>query len=239
MNMTPSSSLADRLKIAMTARKLKQAQLSKLVGEVSGLPISQVAIQKITSGQTQHSKRLPDIARALGVSVEWLAYGSDDSRFPDTGTTLVPVGRTTALSSNTDMEERVIRRGTVPVIGIAKLGTDGYFEIEGYAKGSLRIHSDDPDAYGLRIKGHTMSPRIKHNEFVLVEPNQELVAFEEVLVKTVEGLWMIKIFARCEDGFYRFDSVNEDVGPIYLAAEEIAEIHFVGGILKSTRYFEP
>jgi Predicted transcriptional regulator len=243
MNTTSLPPLAERLKTAMAARNLSGTQLSKLVGVTSGTPISQVAIQKITSGKTLHSKRLPDIAKTLGVTVEWLAYGEDSSRNPDSGTTLVDVGETTTQSSNTDMEERKLRKGFIPVVGTAQLGDDGFFDADGYpvghGAGYLQIHSDDPDAYGLRVKGDSMSPRIKHGEYVVIEPNQPLVDYEEVLVMTIDGRKMIKVFSGKKDGFYRLESINEDHGPIHIAVDAVEAIHYVAGILKGSRYFEP
>lgn len=243
MNTTSLPPLAERLKTAMAARSLSGKQLSKLVSAVSGNPISQVAIQKITSGKTLHSKRLPDIAKTLGVTAEWLAFGEDSSRFPDTGTTLVLVGETTAQSSNTDTEERKLRKGHVPVVGTAQLGDDGFFDAEGYpvghGAGYLNINSDDPDAYGLRVKGDSMSPRIRHGEYVLIEPNQPLVDYEEVLVMTLDGRKMIKVFSGRKDGFYRLESINAEHGPIHVAVDAVEAIHYVAGILKGSRYFEP
>lgn len=238
-NLSPT--LAERLTSAMKARKLTQAQLAALVSTHSGFPISQVAIQKITSGKTRHTRRLDDLARALGVSAEWLGYG--DSPFPESGATLTPEpNHSSAVLQNTDRDELKIKWGSVPVVGKAKLGEDGYFDEEGYppgfGDGCLRIQSDDPDAYGLRVYGDSMSPRIKHGEFVVIEPNQPPVRYEEVLVKTVDGRKMIKVFAGYTEGYYRFDSVNEDHKPIHLAAEEVEAIHYVAGILKKSRYFE-
>lgn len=234
-NLSPT--LAERLTSAMKARKLTQVQLAARVSTLSGFPISQVAIQKITSGKTKHSRRIPDIARALDVSPEWLGFG--DSPFPESGATLTEPNRS---SASTDRDELKIKWGSVPVVGKAKLGEDGYFDEEGYppgfGDGCLRIHSDDPDAYGLRVYGDSMSPRIKHGEFVVIEPNQPPVRYEEVLVKTVDGRKMIKVFADYAEGYYRFDSVNEDHKPIHLAAEEVEAIHYVAGILKKSRYFE-
>lgn len=240
MKTTQTSTLAERLNNAMKARNLKQRQLSELVTELSGAPISQVAIQKITSGKTQHSKRITDIARALNVSAEWLAHGS--SPFPPDGTTLSSDGFENGAGENTDREERKIRWGTVPVVGTAQLGDDGYFEDEGYpvghGSGVLRIQSSDPDAYGLRLLGDSMQPRIMHGEFVLVEPNTPPVLYEEVLVKTVDGKKMIKIFAQLADGFYRFDSINHDHPPIHLRVDQVESVHYVAGILKKSRFFE-
>ena len=239
MNTTTPPTLADRLKASMAARNLSGYQLAKLVSETSGAPLSQVSIQKITSGNTLNSKRLPDIARALGVTVEWLAHGEDDSRFSHTTTTLVDVGSAAVQPSDTDTEERKLKKGSVPVVGIAQLGDDGYFDGDGSPSGFLKIHSDDPDAYGLRVKGDSMSPRIKHGEYVVIEPNQPLMMHEDVLAITSDGRKMIKVFCGLKDGFYRFESINEDHKPIHVAAENIEAIHYVAGILKGSRYFEP
>lgn len=240
MKKTPTPTLAQRLGNAMRERNLTQRQLSELVTSLSGSPISQVAIQKITCGKTQHTKRLTDIARALNVSAEWLAHGC--SPFPPSGTTLSLEVDSTGEVGNTDKEELKIRWGTVPVVGTAQLGDDGYFEDEGYpaghGSGVLRIQSSDPDAYGLRLLGDSMQPRIMHGEFVLVEPNTPPVLYEEVLVKTVDGRKMIKIFAQLADGFYRFDSINHDHPPIHLRVDQVESVHYVAGILKKSRFFE-
>jgi phage repressor protein C with HTH and peptisase S24 domain len=243
MNTDNLPTLADRINAAMQARNLKQRQLSELVSRLSGIPISQVAIQKITSGKTQYPKRLPDIARALNVPAEWLAHGSTFSS--DTPQALKTDGLTieSSQNNNTDMDEWTVKRGSVPVVGTAQLGNNGYFEEEGYPAGHgagfLKIQRDDPDAYGLRVVGDSMSPRIKHGEFVVIEPNQPAVQYEEVLVKTVDGRKMIKVFAQLQDGFYRFESVNEDHPPIHVAVEQVEAIHYVAGILKRSRHFEP
>lgn len=39
-----------------------------------------------------------------------------------------------------------------------------------YRGGWLKIYSDDPNAYGLRVRGDSMWPRIQSGEFVLIEP---------------------------------------------------------------------
>lgn len=240
MNTTSLPPLAERLKTAMAARNLSGAQLSKLVGVTSGTPISQVAIQKITSGKTQHSKRLHDIARTLGVTAEWLAYGEDSSRFPESGTTLVPVGETTAQSSNTDTEGRKLLQGVVPVVGIAQLDDDGFFRVKYYLAGStgnLNLQSQDPNAYGYKVEGDSMSPRIKHGEFVVVEPGQPPLMHDEVLVILNDGRQMIKVYEGRTGEFYRFGAINENHKTVHVAADTVTAIHYVAGTLKATRFF--
>ncbi|WP_426817652.1 helix-turn-helix domain-containing protein [Winslowiella sp. 2C04] len=67
-----TSNLAERLKAAMSARNMSQASLAEAAG------IAQPSVWKITSGRTQSSKKLVDIANALKVRPEWLLNGSGD-----------------------------------------------------------------------------------------------------------------------------------------------------------------
>lgn len=153
-----------------------------------------------------------------------------------------PAPTTALIASNVQGDPQQVKEGSVPVVGKAMLGPDGYFEATeypvGHGEGYLNIFSTDENAYGLRVVGHSMKPRIKHNEFVLIEPNKEYVAGDEVLIKTVNGQAMIKEFVYFRDGQYRFDSVNDAFDPIYLVGEEIVSIHYVGAIVKSSRFVE-
>lgn len=63
-----------------------------------------------------------------------------------------------------------VRPGLVPVVGDAVLGVDGMIDMVEYRGGWLKIYSDDPNAYGLRVRGDSMWPRIQSGEFVLIEP---------------------------------------------------------------------
>lgn len=142
-------------------------------------------------------------------------------------------------STNISFVRRALE-GAVPVVGYAQLGVDGYFEAldfpAGHGDGYLNIHSDDPKAYGLKVTGDSMHPRIKNGEYVLVEPSKSYFSGDEVMVRTGNGRTMIKEFIYLRDGMYRFDSVNAEHAPIHIAESEIEHIHLVGGILKSSRF---
>jgi phage repressor protein C with HTH and peptisase S24 domain len=232
--------LAARLAFAMKTRQLTQRGTADLVTEQSGVKLSQVAIQKIQSGATLNPKRLPDIARALGVATDWLAYGSPDGKTP---ASLNNLDAKDASGGIEEQDGRKLRRGAVPVTGTAQLGLDGYFESDGAqggkANGYIAIFSDDPDAYALRVTGDSMSPRIRHGEFVVIEPGRQLIQQEECLVQLADGRKMIKIFVYLRDGFYRLDSVNHDFAPLHVAAQDVEAVHYVAGIMKGSRYFEP
>jgi len=67
--MVRTMNMADRIKQRRNELELSQRKLADLVG------ISQPAVAKIEKGaETAH---VVDIARALGVTPEWLVYGQD------------------------------------------------------------------------------------------------------------------------------------------------------------------
>lgn len=65
---------AERLNAAMSAADISQGQLADKVG------ISQPAIQKMTSGKTSGSRKMVELANALGVRPEWLSSGVGEMR---------------------------------------------------------------------------------------------------------------------------------------------------------------
>lgn len=133
-------------------------------------------------------------------------------------------------------------RPGVPVVGTAQLGDDGYWhELEypvGQGEGFVRYPTADPNTYALRVKGDSMWPRIKPGEFVVIEPNGPLITGEEVMVQTVDGRSMIKLLISQRDGLVELHSINGEHKPITLESAQIAKMHYVGGILKKSRYYE-
>lgn len=65
---------SERLTAAMAAAGLSQAQLADMVG------VSQPAVQKMAAGKTNGSRKMVELARALGVQAEWLSNGSGPMR---------------------------------------------------------------------------------------------------------------------------------------------------------------
>jgi phage repressor protein C with HTH and peptisase S24 domain len=125
----------------------------------------------------------------------------------------------------------------LPVVGTAKLGDDGHFyELEhpvGHGDGYIDWPSRDQNAYALRCKGDSMKPRIRHGEFVVVEPNHPVAPGDEVLVKAKDGRVMVKVLAYIRDGMVYLESVNEAHPKLSIAQPDIAVMHYVAGIAKS------
>lgn len=132
----------------------------------------------------------------------------------------------------------IIRLGAVPVVGEAILGIDGMIDMLEIHAGWLQIYSSDKDAYGLKVKGDSMWPRIQSGEYVVIEPNTSVHSGDEVFVRTKDGHNMIKIMSRTRDGDLQFSSVNSDHRPITVSPDEIDKMHFVSAIVKHTRYVD-
>lgn len=218
MNIT-----AIRITAAREALGISQSELARELG------ISPQSVQAWESGKnTPRPKRLSSLSSVLCRSVSYL-MGEDggDDESTDNVSAKVGVG---------------IKEGLVPVVGKAQLGVDGFFEAldypVGHGDGYIQLFSDDPNAYALKVVGDSMQPRIRSGEYVLIEPNKPFMSGDEVLVKTHCGRAMIKQLMYRRDGEVRLLSVNDAHPPITLLETEIEKIHFVGAIVKASRFVQ-
>lgn len=63
--------LAERIKLVRENAGLTQADLAKVCG------ISQANISELERGEVGRTSYLPEIARACGISIDWLAFGNE------------------------------------------------------------------------------------------------------------------------------------------------------------------
>lgn len=154
------------------------------------------------------------MATVLGIEPAELAYG-DDSEMEYAGRP---------------------KEGLIRVLGEARMGADGGFDMTEELMGFIQIYSSDPDAYCLRVKGNSMEPRILSGEFVVIEPNAVYYPGDEVFVRTVEGRNMIKIMDYCRDGEYRFSSINKAHDSFTLDFDEVETVSSVAAIVKRSRF---
>lgn len=216
----------DRIKLARKHARLTQGELAERVG------IKQASISDLErgkSGSSTHNAKIADVCR---VNPFWLETGRGDM-----------LDGISIHSGNVLDVPIPIKEGMVPVVGIAKLGAQGYFDAidypVGHGDGCVLISSSDENAYALRVVGDSMEPRIRNGEFVMIEPNRHYVSGDDVLVQFTDGTVvqsMIKVFMHERDGFVRLLSVNDAHAPMTIERERILKIHPVGAILKPSRY---
>ena len=143
------------------ALKLSQPQLASRAG-----CISYQAIQQLEAGGG--TKHLVAIARALGVSAEWLQDGSGPA----------PSGRT--LPSRAALAEKL------KVLGMAECGADGW----SLWNGDVIDMVDRPaalagvaSAYAVYVVGASMEPRYFPGELVMIHPGKPVTPGAFVLVQ--------------------------------------------------------
>jgi len=123
---------------------------------------------------------------------------------------------------------------SIPVVGNAQLGDNGYWnDLEypvGYGDGYINYPTRDQDAYALRCTGDSMKPRIRNGEFVIVEPNRQAKPGDDVVLKSLDGRVMVKTLLYMRDGRVHLLSINEAHPPQSFALNEIDKIHPIAGI---------
>ncbi|ENL5373330.1 helix-turn-helix transcriptional regulator [Salmonella enterica] len=131
---------AERLNAAMTAAGVSQGQLAEMVG------ISQPAIQKMTSGKTNGSRKMVELSHALKVRPEWLSSGIGDMRYEVNKDSSIPPesewGSVDAWDKNTPLPDDEVE---VPFLK----------DIE-FACGDGRVHSEDHNGFKLRFSKATL-----------------------------------------------------------------------------------
>lgn len=167
-------------------------------------------------------EKMNALAAYLNVDVVWLQHGK----------------QVTAESISSVEYVGKVRPGLVPVVGDAVLGVDGMIDMVEYRGGWLKIYSEDPNAYGLRVRGDSMWPRIQSGEFVLIEPGAKIHPGDEVFVRTSDGHNMIKVLNYTREGDYQFTSVNQDHRPITIEKHRVEKVEYVAGILKASRHVD-
>lgn len=187
-------------------------------------------------------KHLPILARLTGTSDRW--WLTKDAPIPPSGEWLATVAISAPPTDQGNAQPETMRPypsgNRIPVVGTAQLGDNGHFvELEypvGHGDGYVDIASRDPNAYALRCRGDSMKPRIQAGEFVVIEPNQEAVPGDEVLVKATDGRVMVKRYLYRRDGRVHLLSVNEAHGPTALEESEVEAMHYVAAIVKAARW---
>lgn len=223
---------ADRLQLVMAEQHLDVNSLAKLLSVESAVVRSwlEPGAPKL---QLHHAVKLQD---AYGYSPAWLINKSGN---PKLNNTIEPELDEPSLPFDTiQIPDNAFRK--IPVRGMAQLGDNGHFvDVEypvGHGDGYVFFPTKDPDAYALRCNGESMRPRVKHNEFVVVEPNTQIQNGDEVLVKSQDGRVMVKELAYVRDGIVHLSSVNERHGMLRIPQDQIERMHFVGGIVKRSAW---
>ncbi|HGH2429917.1 TPA: XRE family transcriptional regulator [Salmonella enterica subsp. enterica serovar Senftenberg] len=159
---------ADRLNAAMSASGLSQAQLAEKVG------ISQPAIQKMSSGKTNGTRKMVELANALKVRPEWLSSGVGDMRYPEgpepSNIRESSLKATIWEDMNRDSEEFV----EIPLLNVSLSAGNGSCELEESSDFALvfrryylkKMGVPESAAKLVRVSGQSMEPTLNDGDVV-------------------------------------------------------------------------
>jgi phage repressor protein C with HTH and peptisase S24 domain len=116
---------------------------------------------------------------------------------------------------------------SVPLIGFAQAGADGFFDDAGFPVGQgwedvVFAGVEDAHAYALEISGDSMAPVYRDGDRVVVAPGDTPRKGDRVVVRTTRGEVMAKEVARLTGDGIELLSLNPDYPGRTLNSSEIA-----------------
>lgn len=171
--------------------------------------------------------QLLDITSVFG---ERAAKGIEERMGKKTGDIFPSLRMSQQASKNID--------GLIPVVGTAKLGDENAYFVEleyppGIGDAYIERATKDKRAYALKCVGDSMTPRIKHGEYVIISPEHPLSPGDEVLVIDEKDRVMVKVWRHSRDGMAYFESINLAYKPFGIPTTEIKKMQYVVGTSKT------
>jgi transcriptional regulator with XRE-family HTH domain len=221
----PDPRIAYNLRKMMEAHKMKQLALSERSG------VGQSTISRILNGEDSPAARtLTKLAAVFSAQLD--DFFREEGHDPGL-TRKHPLPDTAAPEPAIKMP--AFRN--VPVVGAAKLDSNGYFEqLAGdSAGGHVTVSGAAPSAYALRVRGDALHPVIRDGWVIVAEPDQPLTPGEFVVVGLQDGRRMVR-----ELLFERPDSLAfSDVASASRTTfrrSELAFVHAVGPVFPPSRW---
>ncbi|HIH0362170.1 TPA: XRE family transcriptional regulator [Pseudomonas aeruginosa] len=207
--------LPERLSYAMKQSALSQEALAERAG------CSQASIQKILGGKTLKSKFLPDIARALGVNVDWLELG----RRPPPNTTTpgkqrdgapLVLGLLSPWDDDTPLDEDEVELPMYKEVELSSgIGRSEVQMIEGrkvrFSRRTLQAAGVDlHNAVCATNTGNSNFPLILDKATLGVDRGMTRIIDGKIYALDHDGLLRVKFLHRLPGGGLRLRSYNRD-----------------------------
>ena len=222
--------MANRINQKMKKLELTQEALANKVG------ISQTMISKLLRGESKSSKHLVKVAQALGVTAEWLEFGTESS-----GSKLKLVDDTEKESEPFPTEKYAL----IPRYEAKISAGDGYHngdhveisKTHAFRKDWIKKNGwREEDLCVVEASGHSMEPKIGDGDVLLV--NMAEKEFESGRVYMIlfpgEGLRAKRVH-RMADGRIKISSDNPDKAQFpneYYSPEEATHLNIVGKVVQ-------
>jgi phage repressor protein C with HTH and peptisase S24 domain len=221
-------SVATKLKLLIDSAR-SQKEVARLAVVSDGTLINWLR------GHGVRESKLRQVARSLGVSLEWLRGGEGDDATqlaafrakagsPDDPLPWHGLGRKTTFEAQPEVELPDGTKGRyVPLLSCAHAAAweggrshsiDKYIAI-------FALHVDDPSAFAMKVLGNSMEPVLHEGDLVVCSPSHPARDGEAAVVRTRREQIFIN-FCRYRGRRVLVESANPDYKPIDLPLTEIA-----------------
>ena len=122
------------------------------------------------------------------------------------------------------------QKNTIPLLGLAKAGREGYFDSDGYPLDTgdwdgidfpMRIAKG---VYALEVSGNSMEPVYREGDKLVVAPDAEVRTHDRVVVKIKSGEVMVKELKHKSAKQIELKSLNPEHSLIVVPMEEVCWI---------------
>jgi len=116
---------------------------------------------------------------------------------------------------------------TIPLLGLAKAGREGYFDSAGYPLSTGDWDGIDfpiqmaKGVYALEVSGDSMQPVYREGDKLVVQPDAEVRPHDRVVVKIATGEVMVKELQRKSAKQIELKSLNPEHPLIVLSPEDV------------------
>jgi phage repressor protein C with HTH and peptisase S24 domain len=118
------------------------------------------------------------------------------------------------------------RGATVPLLGFAQAGADGFFDAAGFPAGVgwdkvTLPASGENGIYALEVSGDSMLPLYRDGDRIMVSPSEQVRRGDRVVVKTKTGEVMAKVLARQTANVVELHSLNPSHAPRVIDMKDV------------------
>lgn len=211
---------SDRIRAKRKEMNFTQQKLGDLVG------VSKTTVSQWEKGDySPNGENLSLLARALGVSIQWILDGKGDSNF-----------------ENANAKPAKLGERQIPVLSYVQAGLLTELQEISQPDGGLEYVRADEDlgelAFAMRLAGDSMTPEFNEGDLIIIDPDIEPVPGDYVAAKNGSEEATFKKYRPRgfnADGVEYFELVplNEDYAPI---RSDMSEVSIIGVMVEHRRY---
>jgi repressor LexA len=212
------TTIGESIREARENKQLDQATLSGKIGVVTR------TLQRWEKGeQVPDGVSIMKIAKATNVQSNWLLTGEGE-KYPTPG-------RPANVYSLPSAIRRKVKLVDLPLISAVPAGKVATIFHPDYVDNYVTVDDvKDPQAFALRVKGDSMSPRVEDGDIVVVSPQRE-VHNGDVCVVRVDGEDTLKK-VKFEGNYIHLIPLNTDFEPVTVKKRDVDFVWKVVKLIK-------